>query len=229
MVPIDYFDIAAERAASQVAIIDGDRQVTYEELTRISHHIGGLVSSLATGGEAVPAVLFSPNDWRVIAAMVGIMRAGGAIVPLHAESNIETAVDFLNQVGARCVFYHSSLSPQVRQLRDAVPTLRTCVRLDDRVDQELSLETLLAEPPTPIADWIEPSGNRSRPLFYWSTSGSTGRPKVVVEDCGCFDAVLKVTRGIDYSASHHVSLSWDTASEQYGRVLLGLEPTNRRF
>jgi alkylation response protein AidB-like acyl-CoA dehydrogenase len=32
-----------------------------------------------------------------------------------------------------------------------------------------------------------------------------------------------------HAASHHVPLSWDTASEQYGRVLLGLEPTNRRF
>jgi 3-hydroxy-9,10-secoandrosta-1,3,5(10)-triene-9,17-dione monooxygenase len=32
-----------------------------------------------------------------------------------------------------------------------------------------------------------------------------------------------------HAASHHVSLSWDTASEQYGRVLLGLEPTNRRY
>ena len=32
-----------------------------------------------------------------------------------------------------------------------------------------------------------------------------------------------------HAASHHVSLSWDTAAEQYGRVLLGLEPTNRRF
>jgi 3-hydroxy-9,10-secoandrosta-1,3,5(10)-triene-9,17-dione monooxygenase len=32
-----------------------------------------------------------------------------------------------------------------------------------------------------------------------------------------------------HAASHHVSLSWNTASEQYGRVLLGLEPTNRRF
>ena len=32
-----------------------------------------------------------------------------------------------------------------------------------------------------------------------------------------------------HAASHHVSFSWDTASEQYGRVLLGLEPTNRRF
>jgi len=32
-----------------------------------------------------------------------------------------------------------------------------------------------------------------------------------------------------HAAAHHVSLSWDTASEQYGRVLLGLEPTNRRY
>jgi 3-hydroxy-9,10-secoandrosta-1,3,5(10)-triene-9,17-dione monooxygenase len=32
-----------------------------------------------------------------------------------------------------------------------------------------------------------------------------------------------------HAASHHASLSWDIWSEQYGRVLLGLEPTNRRF
>jgi alkylation response protein AidB-like acyl-CoA dehydrogenase len=32
-----------------------------------------------------------------------------------------------------------------------------------------------------------------------------------------------------HAAAHHVSLSWDNASEQYGRMLLGLEPTNRRF
>jgi fatty-acyl-CoA synthase len=221
MVPIDYFDVAAERATSRIAVIDGERQVTYGELTRISHHIGGLVSSLAEGGEAVPAVLFSPNDWRVLAAMVGIMRAGGAIVPLHAESNVETAADFLNQVAARCLFYHGSLLSRVRQLRDAVPTLRTCVRLDGRAQDELSLDTLLDGPPAPIADWIEPSGNRSRPVFYWSTSGSTGRPKVVIEDCGCFDAVLKVTRGIDRSASSHVSLGLAPLSHGAGPAAFG--------
>jgi 3-hydroxy-9,10-secoandrosta-1,3,5(10)-triene-9,17-dione monooxygenase len=32
-----------------------------------------------------------------------------------------------------------------------------------------------------------------------------------------------------HAASHHAALSWDIWSEQYGRVLLGLEPTNRRF
>jgi 3-hydroxy-9,10-secoandrosta-1,3,5(10)-triene-9,17-dione monooxygenase len=32
-----------------------------------------------------------------------------------------------------------------------------------------------------------------------------------------------------HAASHHVSLSWDTSAEQYGRVTLGLEPTNRRY
>ena len=32
-----------------------------------------------------------------------------------------------------------------------------------------------------------------------------------------------------HAASHHVSLSWYAASEQYGRVRLGLEPTNRRY
>ena len=32
-----------------------------------------------------------------------------------------------------------------------------------------------------------------------------------------------------HAASHHATLSWDIVSEQYGRVLLGLEPTYMRF
>jgi 3-hydroxy-9,10-secoandrosta-1,3,5(10)-triene-9,17-dione monooxygenase len=32
-----------------------------------------------------------------------------------------------------------------------------------------------------------------------------------------------------HAASHHAGLSWDILSEQYGRVLLGLDPTYMRF
>ena len=32
-----------------------------------------------------------------------------------------------------------------------------------------------------------------------------------------------------HAASHHFALSWDTATEQYGRVQLGLQPTNPRM
>jgi len=32
-----------------------------------------------------------------------------------------------------------------------------------------------------------------------------------------------------HAASHHATLSWDIVSEQYGRVLLGLDPTYLRF
>jgi acyl-coenzyme A synthetase/AMP-(fatty) acid ligase len=221
MVPIDYFDFVAERAASGIAVIDGEHQITYEQLAAISHVIGGLVSSHGNADEAVPSVLFSPNDWRVIASMLGIMRAGGAIVPLHAESTVDAAADFLNQVKARCLFFHSSLSTSVGQLRQLVPSLRTCVQLDGRSEHDLSLEDLLGRPAFPIADWIDSSGNRSRPVFYWSTSGSTGRPKVVIEDCGCFDAVLKVTCGIDRSTDRHVSLGLAPLSHGAGPAAFG--------
>ena len=32
-----------------------------------------------------------------------------------------------------------------------------------------------------------------------------------------------------HAASHHAALSWDILAEQYGWVLLGLEPTYLRF
>jgi len=32
-----------------------------------------------------------------------------------------------------------------------------------------------------------------------------------------------------HAASHHAGLSWDIIAEQYGRLLLGLEPTYQRY
>ena len=42
------------------------------------------------------------------------------------------------------------------------------------------------------------------------------------------NAIQRFHRDV-HAASHHVSLSWDNVSEQYGRVRLGLEPTSQEF
>ena len=195
MVPIDHFDVSADRRRHQVAIVDGDVTITYGELVEMSHRVAALVAGTAGGEAPVPAVVFSPNHAAVLVAMVGIMRAGGVIVPLHASTDVETGLDFLQQVQPRCIFYHSSLANAVRQLTTGVPSLQRAVCLDGPAADASSLESALREACKPAPEWIDAEGNRSRPVFYWATSGSTGRPKVVIEDCGGFDANLKVARG----------------------------------
>ena len=75
-----------------------------------------------------------------------------------------------------------------------MPSLRQFVCLDAHVDASDSLDEVLAAPPALVPAWIDASGNRSRPVFYWATSGTSGRPKAVVEDCGNFDVMLRTSR-----------------------------------
>src|SRR5206468_333259 len=134
----------------------------YRELTAMSVQVAGFVASLQDGAEPVPVALFSPNDYRVLGAMIGVMRAGGVIVPVHAASDLETAADFLNQVRARCVMYHSSLRRQLDRLRAEVPSIVRSVCLDGASENDVSFDRILSEPALPVPRWIDPSGNRTR-------------------------------------------------------------------
>jgi acyl-CoA synthetase (AMP-forming)/AMP-acid ligase II len=195
VVPIDHFDVAAERYPTHPGLIDGATTLTYAEIASMSHTIAGAVSSLADGDEPVPAVVYAANDYRTMLAMIGTMRAGGVIVPLHVANDVDSSVDFLSQVRPRCLFYHRRLARSVAQIRSAIPSIRRVVCLDGDDGDSDSLSALMREPRQSVRPWIDVSGNRSRAMYYWATSGSTGRPKVVVEDCGGFDAMLKVARG----------------------------------
>ncbi len=194
MVPIDHFDATAELRSDQPAIIDGDSTITYGQLTAMSVCVAGYISDSATDDEPVGSVVYSPNDARVLVSMVGILRAGGVIVPLHAGNAVSTSVQFLEQVQPRCIFYHSSLADRVRRIRDAVPSIQHQICLDAEGDG-VSLDEIVRRPPRPVREWIDCSGNRSRPMYYWATSGTSGTPKAVIEDCGSFDVILRASRG----------------------------------
>ena len=194
MVPIDHFDVSADQRPEQPAIIDEDRAITYAELVAMSWKVGGFVAATSRSDAPVQAVIFSPNHYGVLVAMLGVMRAGGAIVPLHAGNDLATNTAVLAQLQPQCLFYHSSLIRQVERLREAFPSIERYICLDAPLSAAESLEAILEQQPLPIPDWLDPAGNRSRPMFYWATSGTTGGPKVVVEDCGCFDIMLRASR-----------------------------------
>ena len=191
MVPIDHFDTAADLHAGKIAVIDGDVALTYRELKALTYPAARRVSALARGGEPAAVGLYSPNDYRVVAAMLGVMRAGGVLVPLHARSAVESNARFLNQVNARGVFYHRSLEAEAARLQGSLASNTQLVAFEE-VWGDTTAPTTAGD--GHLEDWIDAGGNLTRPVYFWATSGSTGEPKVVVNDCACFDTTQKVMR-----------------------------------
>src|ERR1019366_978607 len=98
---IDYFDKAAEAYPDRVALIDGNRRLTYRELQTASERAARAMWVSGLGNEA-----------RVLVCMLALMRAGGAWVPINYRNAADANVEYMNYAEVRWFFYHSSFSEQ---------------------------------------------------------------------------------------------------------------------
>ena len=98
MVPIDYLDSAVGLNADRCAVIDGDLQLSFRALADASRALARVIARHRRGSDPVPVAMYSPNDHRVLIAMLAIMRAGGVIVPVHPENSLPTTRDFVQRI-----------------------------------------------------------------------------------------------------------------------------------
>jgi amino acid adenylation domain-containing protein/non-ribosomal peptide synthase protein (TIGR01720 family) len=171
------------------AIASHDEDYTYAELdevtTRLAHHL----SSIGVGPEVFVLVCFEKSAFTIV-AMLAILKAGGACVPLdpaHPKAALQLRAD---DTQARIALVSSKL---VGHLQGIVPHVLA-------VDAEL-LGSLPSHTDTALVK-TQP-GNA---CFIIYTSGSTGKPKGVVLE----------HRGITTSAKYHGPL---LGYEQDSRVL----------
>jgi non-ribosomal peptide synthetase-like protein len=132
--------------------------LTFAELDRRAEEVAAAVSRFLTGPDQVVAVAMSQDNWQIVAAHLGILKAGGTFM-------------FLDTTLPEAMTSH--------MLKDAGPV----VVLTRGVDEFRSLPTLnllaLPEKTTPRVppDWLDDPLQRLAAIFY--TSGTTGKPKGV--------------------------------------------------
>ncbi|MFG1951744.1 amino acid adenylation domain-containing protein [Micromonospora sp. NPDC048830] len=151
--------------AERVAVADETGSLTYAELDaqawQLARH---LRAAGVTRGDRV--ALFAERCCDVLVALLGVLRAGAAYVPVDVDFPAERVAFILADSGASVVLTQAGLVDLLPELPEAV----TVVRLD-------------ADRPAVAAHPAEPLPERTGPddtayLIY--TSGSTGRPKGVV-------------------------------------------------
>ncbi|WP_226949864.1 non-ribosomal peptide synthetase [Rhodococcus rhodochrous] len=161
---VDRFREAAEAHPDSVAVIFGDRQLTYAELSaRVNRLARELVDRGVRPDTLVGVAL--PRTEELVVALLAVQQAGGGYLPIDLTYPAERLSFMLEDAAPVCVL--------VAGEPDALPATDVPVIDLDRLD----LSTRSADP---LSDDERAAPLRSDNLAYVIyTSGSTGRPKGV--------------------------------------------------
>lgn len=151
------FEQEADAHPGRLALVACDRSLTFAELDAEANRIANSLRDMGVGsGDKVVVLL--PRDSRLIAAIYGVMKTGGAYIPCDPEYPVERI-------------------KLITEDSDAKWIVTAAGKVGAFPDKAIDVDTLLSNP-----DSSRPGVKiyPDDPAYLIYTSGSTGRPKGVV-------------------------------------------------
>ena len=152
----------AHRSPDSVAVSSADVSLTYRELYRRANQLAHALRQRNVGPGSRVGILLR-HSVETIVAIVGVLKAGAAYVPLDPDYPVARLRHYLDSADVRVVLTTSDLAPLVGESRialsvDAASTLLEAFSTDG--------------PDVPVTS--------DDPAYVIYTSGSTGLPKGIV-------------------------------------------------
>ncbi|MFE6778221.1 amino acid adenylation domain-containing protein [Streptomyces sp. NPDC057702] len=160
--PIEY---RAARVPDAPALVFGDQTLTYAQLNARANQVARRLTELGVRPGVLAAVAL-PRSVDLVVALLAVLKAGGAYLPLDPDYPADRLAYTLRDAGPACVLTDRATHPALPATE--VPAL---VLDDPRVRADLT-----RFPTTDPGRALTPH----HPAYVIYTSGSTGRPKGVV-------------------------------------------------
>ncbi|MGK9339617.1 amino acid adenylation domain-containing protein [Sinorhizobium meliloti] len=141
-----------------IAVIDGDKRLTFKELDQASNRLANKLRSVgATHGSFVATLL--PESHDVVVAWLAIVKLGGAFIPLDSDWPESRIMHVIHE--QKCI-------------------VATTTEISARAFLPAT-GIVLVDDDSPASNLFEPVNSKlDQPLYVIYTSGSTGLPKGVV-------------------------------------------------
>ncbi|TXS41852.1 non-ribosomal peptide synthetase, partial [Streptomyces sp. OR43] len=202
----------AHRTPDAVAVVEGDRHLTYGALNAQANQLAHRLIAQGIGREDVVGVCLA-RSLRTVVALLAVLKAGAAYLPFDADQPVQRLEHMTESSGAALVITEAALDKRLSTL--SAPRL-----LIDAERRDIA--TTGATTDDPQVDVT--SQNLAYVIF---TSGSTGLPKgVLVQHHSWSLQLQEMGRRYGLTSSdvtlQMASLTFDAAQEQlFATLLLG--------
>ncbi|HEX2055446.1 MAG TPA: amino acid adenylation domain-containing protein [Nitrospiraceae bacterium] len=174
----ELFELQVERAPAKAAVIDEQGTLSYTDLNQRANQLAHYLHTLGVGPDTVVAVHMD-HSADLLSCLLGIMKAGGAYLPLVPGLPTKRMEIMLETGQVQCLVTTSALASTLPRQQSRVVLLD---REWDMIDKQSK-----SNPPQRAGP-----GNLAYVLF---TSGSTGLPKgVEVEHRGLTNCLQSMRR-----------------------------------
>ena len=184
MTPLRFLERSAEVYPGKVAIVHGDRRITYREFAAEATRVARALR--ASGIEAGDRVAFlCPNIPELLIAHFAVPLAGGVLVAINTRLATEEVRYICEHSGAKLLVVDSELRAIVAPIQDELEALGEIVTINDPMAE---VQDAMA-PGASYADLLERGSDEPlewtvedelAPITINYTSGTTGKPKGVV-------------------------------------------------
>ena len=165
----ELFVASVDRCPERTAVLCGQARLSYLQLEERANRLARCLRARNVGREDRVAI-FLPRSEHVYAAILAVLKAGAAYVPLDPETPVERASFILEDSGAKCLI---TLAHLADELRDSLPAGLGVLRLDLDAPEIEGMPTLRLSR-------AEIGTSRESLCYVIYTSGTTGRPKGVM-------------------------------------------------
>ncbi|MFS0553782.1 amino acid adenylation domain-containing protein [Brevibacillus sp. 179-C9.3 HS] len=156
----ELFSEQVEKTPDQVAIVFGDQHLTYRELEEKSNQLARFLRAKGIAADSLVGTMMD-RSIEMIVGILGILKAGGAFVPIDPELPEDRIVYMLDHSGIRLVVTQHHLLEKVTTSTETIDINASAIWEESNA----SVDTI----------------NHPDDLFYIIyTSGTTGKPKGVM-------------------------------------------------
>lgn len=215
------FQEQVSRCGDKIAAVDSGGQITYSKLNEAANRIAHFLTRKGVDASADAfAAIYMNRSVKMLAAIIGTFKAGGAYLGLDVDYPAERIKNILEDSETKVLITETGNMETVNQINEHLPHLQTVLCLDDGEGSRDILSQYPAKNPAPVI-----SLDKLAYIIY--TSGTTGKPKgVMIQQLGMINHIyanvdfLGITE--DDIIAQTASLSFDISVWQFlAAVLLG--------